>query len=109
MADQGKHSDWMAGAMGVLIVLAVVMAAGVAWTADREVRRRRQRRWHREMARRLAAASARAEAAERSRQAALAASAELTSVMPGINRPRPTLSGVLAHAGGSRGGTDQAG
>jgi hypothetical protein len=109
MADQGKHSDWMAGAMDVLIVLAVVAGAGVAWAADRAVRWRRQMRWHREMARRLAAASARAEAAERSRQAALAASAELTSVMPGINRPRPTWSGVLAQAGAPQGGTGQSG
>jgi len=67
----------------------VIVAISLLYLADRAVKA-----WHRSrrlsrMHRRLAAAAARAEEQQAKRQAAEAASAELTSVMPAINLRLP--------------------
>ncbi len=90
--------------MTVLIVVGVVAAACLLYTADRLTKTYRRARQRRQMAYRLTKAAARAEVAERQRKAAAAASAELTSVLPAINHPRPTFDGVVRQAQRTRTG-----
>lgn len=72
-----------------LVVLGVLVAIGLLYAADRAVQARVRARRLRRMSDRLAAATARAEEQQAKRQAADAASAELTSVMPAINLRLP--------------------
>jgi len=81
--------------MNVLIVVGVVAVVCLLAIAERVVKRRRRARQRRQMAYRLTVAAARAEVAERNRKAAVAASAELTSVIPAINHPQPTFDGIV--------------
>lgn len=84
--------------MKVLVVLGVVAALGLLYGVERIIRWRRRLRQRRQMAYRLATAAARGVAAERTRKAAAVASAELTSVIPGINSPRPTFGSLSDQA-----------
>src|SRR5690348_7334559 len=80
--------------MAGLVLLGVIMAIFLLYLADRAVKVRARARQLSRMNRRLAAAAARSEEQQAERQAADAASAELTSVMPAINlRPPVTLPG----------------
>ena len=80
--------------MADLVILGVIMAIFLLYLADRAVKARARARQLSRMNQRLAAAAARAEEQQAERQAADAASAELTSVMPAINlRPPVTLPG----------------
>jgi hypothetical protein len=88
----------MAGAITVLIIVAASIALSLLVAAERLVKLRRRARQRRQMAYRLSKAAARAEVAERKRKAAVVASAQLTSVIPAINQPKPTLDGVLRQA-----------
>jgi hypothetical protein len=77
-----------------LLVLGVLVAICLLYAADRAVQARVRARRLRRMSERLAAATVRAEEKQAKRQAADAASAELTSVMPAIGlRPPATLPG----------------
>jgi hypothetical protein len=70
-----------------LLVLGVLAAVFLLYTADRVAKALvRARRLHR-MSERLAAAAARAEQQQARREAAAEASAALTSVVPAINHP----------------------
>jgi hypothetical protein len=83
--------------MAGLVILGVLMAIFLLYAADRVVKTRSRARQLRRMSGRLAAATARAEEQHAERQAADAASADLTSVMPAINlRPPVTLPGQTA-------------
>ncbi len=83
--------------MAGLVILGVFLAIFLLCAADRAVKARSRARRVRRMSRRLAAAAARAEEQHAERQAADAASADLTSVMPAINlRPPVTLPGGTA-------------
>jgi hypothetical protein len=85
--------------MAGLLVLGVIVAVCLLYVADRAVQARVRARRLRRMSTRLAAAAARAEEQQAKRQAADAASAELTSVMPAINlRPPVTPPGRPAAA-----------
>lgn len=80
--------------MADLAILGVIVAIVLLYAADRAVRARARARRLRSMSERLAAAAVRAEEQQAKRQAAEAASAELTSVMPAINLRLPvTLPG----------------
>ncbi len=79
-----------------LLLLGVLVAVFLLYTADRVLKARVQARRLRRMSERLAAAAARAEEQQAEREAAAAASAALTSVMPAINRPPLTLPGRVA-------------
>ena len=68
--------------IAVLVVLLVVLVAAAADRAVKVIKRERRRR---EATRRLAAATAQAEARDRQRKAAEQASGALTSVMPTIH------------------------
>lgn len=84
--------------MADLLILGVIVAIGVLYVADRAVHARVQVRRLRRMSERLAAATAKAEEQQAERQAADAASAELTSVMPAINLRLPVaLPGQTAN------------
>ncbi len=77
-----------------LLVLGVLVAICLLYAADRAVQARVRARRLRRMSERLAAATVRAEEKQAKRQAADAASAELTSVMPAIGlRPPVALPG----------------
>jgi hypothetical protein len=83
--------------MAGLVILGVALAVFLLYAADRAVKARSRARQVRRMSRRLAAAATRAEEQLAERQAADAASADLTSVMPAINlRPPVTLPGQRA-------------
>jgi hypothetical protein len=69
----------------VLIVVAVVLFACLLFAVDRTVKVMKQARRRREATRRLAAATAQAEADHRQRKAAESVSGALTSVMPTIH------------------------
>ena len=75
--------------MADLVFLGVLVTIFVLYAADRAVKARSRVRQLRRMSRRLAAAAARAEEQHAERQAADAASQELTSVMPAINLRLP--------------------
>lgn len=87
--------------MTVLILAGAVAIACLLYAVDRLVKSYRRGRQRRQMAYRLTAAAARADVAERKRTAAMAASSELTSVMPAINQPRPSFEAVARQAGGA--------
>ncbi len=80
--------------MIVLLIVGVVGAVVLLYLADRIIKARARVRHLREMSNRLAAVTERVEKQQEQRQAAVKASAELTSVMPAINRPPLTLPGV---------------
>src|SRR5262249_55801996 len=75
--------------MADLVILGVIAAIVLLYAADRAVQARVRARRLRSMSERLAAAAVRAEEQQAKRQAADAASAELTSVMPAINLRLP--------------------
>jgi hypothetical protein len=80
-----------------LVILGAIVAIVLLYAADRVVQARVRARRLRSMSERLAAAAVRAEEQQAKRQAADAASAELTSVMPAINLCLPaTLPGRTA-------------
>ena len=82
--------------MAGLLLLAATAVIFLLHLADRAVKARiRARRLHR-MTRRLAAAATRSEQQQAQRQAADAASAELTTYLPAINRSPLTLPGRAA-------------
>jgi hypothetical protein len=75
--------------MADLVFLGVLAVIIVLYAADRAVKARVRARRLRSMSERLAAAAVRAEEQQAKRQAAEAAGAELTSVMPAINLRLP--------------------
>jgi hypothetical protein len=75
--------------MAGLVILGVIAAVVLLYAADRVVQARVRARRLRSMSERLAAAAVRAEEQQAKRQAADAASADLTSVMPAINLRLP--------------------
>jgi len=75
--------------MVALAVLAIVLIAVAAFTADYIVKARKKGRLRRDAETRLAAAAATAEARERDRRSRQQASAALTSVMPTIHDRGP--------------------
>ena len=82
--------------MVVLFMIGLAVVAGVLYALDRLLKARSHARRRRVMSERLAAAAVRAEEQHEHRQAVARASAELTSVMPAIERPpltRPEPSG----------------
>jgi hypothetical protein len=82
--------------MAGLLLLTATAVIFLLYLADRAVKARiRARRLHR-MTRRLAAAATRSEQQQAQRQAADAASAELTTYLPAINRSPLTLPGRAA-------------
>ena len=84
------------GFMAGLLLLAATAVVFLLYLTDRAVKARvRARRLHR-MTRRLAAAATRSEQQQAQRQAADAASAELTTYLPAINRSPLTLPGRAA-------------
>jgi 3-polyprenyl-4-hydroxybenzoate decarboxylase len=84
--------------MIVLLIVGLAGAAGVLYALDRLLKARSYARRRRAMSVRLAAATVRAEEQHEQRQAGARASAELTSVMPAIERPPLTLPSA-AHQG----------
>jgi hypothetical protein len=89
--------------MAGLVFLGVLMAVFLLYAADRAVKAHSRARQLRRMSRRLAAAAARAEEQHAERQAADAASADLTSVMPAINLRIPAaLPGQNTRRGAQR-------
>src|SRR5438034_2224973 len=85
--SQSVYQQW--GVMAGLVILGVIAAIVLLYAADRAVQARARARRLRSMSERLAAAAVRAEKQQATRQAADAASAELTSVMPAINLRLP--------------------
>jgi hypothetical protein len=82
--------------MAGLLLLAATAVVFLLYFADRAVKARIRARRLRKMTSRLAAAAARSEQQHAQRQAADAASAELTTYLPAINRSPLTLSGQAA-------------
>jgi len=82
--------------MAGLLLLAATAVAYLLYLTDRAVKARARGRRLRRMNRRLAAAAARSEQQHAQRQAADAASAELTTYLPAINRSPLTLPGRAA-------------
>jgi hypothetical protein len=80
-----------------LLIVGIVIAPFALYAADRLIKMRAQARKLRRINARLAAATARADEQEARRQAAIAASAELTSVVPAIKLPPPSLPGLPHH------------
>ena len=79
----------------LLIMLGVAAFVGLLYAAERLIKWRRQVHQRQDMAYRLSTAAARAVVAERKREAAATASAQLTSVIPAINHPKPTFDGMV--------------
>lgn len=77
-----------------LLLVGFAAALLAAFAADRLVKALAQARRQRTMRARLAAAAARAEEQQRRRQASVQASKALTSVIPAIQRPPLTISGL---------------
>lgn len=77
--------------MFALLIVSVVVAVPVLYGTDRIIKARAQARRMRTMGERLTAVTARAEKQHEKRQEVARASAELTSVMPAIERPPLTL------------------
>ena len=90
--------------MVVLLIVGLAGAAGVLYALDRLLKARSYARRRRVMSERLAAAAVRAEEQHEQRQATARASAELTSVMPAIERPPLSLP-EAAHHGHPAGST----
>ncbi len=86
---QGDSVYRQRGVMAGLAILGVIVAIALLYAADRAVQARIRARRLRRMSERLAAATVRAEEQQAKRQAADAASADLTSVMPAINLRLP--------------------
>jgi hypothetical protein len=84
--------------MAGLLFLAATAVVILLYLADRAVKARVRARRLRRMTRRLDAAVARSEQQQARRQAADAASAELTTYLPAINRSPLTLPGQAAGA-----------
>ena len=82
----------------MLIIVGALITICLLAVAERLLKVRQRARQRQQMAYRLSKAAARAEVAERKRKATAAASAELTSVMPAINQPKPTFDGVVRQA-----------
>jgi hypothetical protein len=80
-----------------LLIVGFVIAALALYGLDRAIKARAQVRRLRTMTDRLDAATVRADQQQEKRQAAAQASAELTSVMPAIERPPLTLPGTPSH------------
>lgn len=74
-----------------LLIVGVVVVVPVLYAADRIIKARAQSHRLRTMSERLTAATERAEKQHERQQEVARASAELTSVMPAINRPPLTL------------------
>jgi dolichol kinase len=79
--------------MTFLLVFGLIVAASMLFLVDRVLKARGQARRVRRMSERLAAATVRAEEQQAKRQAAVAASGALTSVVPAINHPALALPG----------------
>jgi hypothetical protein len=75
----------------VLLIACVVIVVPVLYAADRIIKAQTRARRLRTMSERLTAATERAEKQHERRQEVARASAELTSVMPAIERPPLTL------------------
>jgi len=86
------------GFMAGLLLLAATAVVSLLYLADRAVKARVRARRLRRMTRRLDAAVARSEQQQARRQAADAASAELTTYLPAINRSPLTLPGQAVGA-----------
>jgi type II secretory pathway pseudopilin PulG len=82
--------------MAGLLIVAVVVAVIALYLAERFIKARAQARRLREMDGRLSAATARVDEQQAKKRASAKASAELTNVMPAINRPPLSLPGVPA-------------
>ena len=82
--------------MAGLLLLAATAVVSLLYLADRAVKARVRARRLRRMTRRLDAAVARSDQQQARRQAAEAASAELTTYLPAINRSPLTLPGQAA-------------
>jgi hypothetical protein len=95
----GNSNHVMAGFMIEVLILGV-MAAFLLYAVDRLVKARARARRLRAMSERLAVAAARAEEQHEERQAVVAASAALTSVVPAIKHPA-----LSSGAGGQEPGT----
>ncbi len=74
-----------------LLIVGVVVVVPVLYAADRIIKARAHSHRLRTMSERLTAATERAEKQHERQQEVARASAELTSVMPAINRPPLTL------------------
>ncbi len=83
--------------MAGLLIVGVVVAVIALYLADRFIKARAQARRLRDMDDRLAAATARVDEQQAEKRAVARASAELTNVMPAINRPPLGLPGMPAH------------
>ncbi len=93
-----------------LVIGGFIGAVLVLYAADRVLKARAQVRRLRTMSDRLSAATARAEEQQEQRQAAAQASAELTSVLPAIQRPPLSVPGMPPHgAARPRTGCERAG
>jgi hypothetical protein len=79
-----------------LLLLGIVGALLVLYAGERVLKARARVRRRRVMGVRLAAAAARAEEQHEQREAAVQASAELTSFMPAIRHPPLTVPGTAA-------------
>ena len=77
--------------MFALLIVCVVVVVPALYAADRIIKAQTRARRLRTMSERLDAAAVRAEKQHERRQQVARASAELTSVMPAINRPPLTL------------------
>ena len=77
--------------MFALLIVGVVVAVPVLYAADRIIKAQARARRLRTMSERLTAATARADKQHERQQEVTEASAELTSLMPAINRPPLTL------------------
>ena len=82
--------------MAGLLLLAATAVVFLVYLADRAVKARIRARRLRKMTRRLDAAVAKSEDQQAQRQAADAASAELTAYLPAISRSPLTLPGQAA-------------
>jgi type II secretory pathway pseudopilin PulG len=82
--------------MAGLLIVGVVVAVIALYLADRFIKARAQARRLRDMDGRLAAAAARVDEQQAEKRAVARASAELTNVMPAINRPPLSLPDMPA-------------
>jgi hypothetical protein len=83
--------------MTVLLLVGVVVVVIALYLAERFLKARAQTRRLQEMNDRLGAVTARVDKQQAKKRAQAQASAELTNVMPAINRPPLSLPGVPAH------------
>ncbi len=83
--------------MAGLLIVGVVVAVIALYLADRFIKARAQARRLREMDDRLSAATARVDEQQAEKRAETRASAELTNIMPAINRPPLSLPGMPPH------------